>query len=62
MANGAIPNTSKTNKIMYKRLQTICQLLESRNQAAAIEETEAILFFQPSHEIEKLAELIKKAE
>lgn len=47
---------------MHKRLQTIIQLLENRNQTAAIEETEAILFFQPSPEIEKLVELIKKAE
>ncbi|NMD00862.1 MAG: hypothetical protein GYA62_14245 [Bacteroidales bacterium] len=47
---------------MYKRLQTICSLLESRNKTAAIEEAEAILFFQPSPEIEKLIELIKKAD
>ncbi len=47
---------------MHKRLQTIIQLLENKNLSAAIEESEALFFFHPSHEIENLMELIKKAE
>lgn len=47
---------------MYKRLQTICQLLEKRDQTAAVEEAEALFFFHPLAEIETLIKLIKKAE
>lgn len=47
---------------MHKRLQTIIQLLENKNFSEALEESEALLFFHPSQEMEKLIAFIKKAE
>jgi len=46
---------------MYKRLQTILHLLDAHKYSEALEEVESLLFFQENTEIQKLYELIKKA-